>query len=366
MRRLKTLVQSAVRGAFARTAVGAALSAALALSTVSCSVHEWPDAGLPARLRLEFRFSEDLPPHMDVDWATRTRGGSPEDHCVRYSVRFYAGLPGGGYSEEDSRELRLVLTKDDVSSLDLSTEVSLPEGRWKVRCWADYAARGSSADLYYGTEDFRSVTVPEGRAGCTDFADAFLGSAEVDLRRRGSREESSVAELEMGRPLAKFRFIATDLRQLETKVLRERAERRGASDAPDAPGAAGTRGFDPSDYSIVFHYTSFLPCVFDVLADRPVDSRSGAGFEGEFTPISEGEALLGFDYVLVNGAESAVQVQVELRERATGELLSLTPPIEVPLSRSRVTTVRGDFLTMGAGGGVGVDPDFDDEYNLFL
>jgi len=348
----------------ALAALCALLALALSLCAASsCSVHEWPEAGLPARLRLEFRFSEDLPPYLDVDWAAGTRGGSPEDHCVRYSVRFYAGLPGGGYAEEDARELRLVLTKDDVSSLDWSAEVSLPEGRWKVRCWADYAGRGSSADLYYGTEDFRSVTVPEGRAGCTDFADAFAGSAEVDLRRRGSREESASAVLEMGRPLAKFRFIATDLRQLETKVLRERAERRGASDAQDAPP---TRGFDPADYSIAFHYTSFLPCAFDLFSDRPVDSRSGAGFEGEFTPLSEGEALLGFDYVLVNGATSSVQVQVELRERASGELLSLTPPIEVPLSRSRVTTVRGDFLTMGAGGGLGVDPDFDDDYNLFL
>ncbi len=357
MRRVGRIGLRPVRAAF--------LALSLTLCAVcSCSVHEWPDAGTPAALRLELRFSEDLPPYLDVDRGTRS-GGTAEDRCVRHSLRFYPGLPGGGYAEEDTRELRLVLTGDAGAGLDRTAEVELPEGRWLVRCWTDYAERGSSADLYYGTEDFRSVTVlGEAYEGSTDFRDAFAGSAEADVRRRGSREEPVSALLEMRRPLAKFRFIATDLRQLETKVLRER---RGSAegDAPGAPGAAA-RGFDPSDYEIRFSYASFLPCAFDLAADRPVDSRSGVRFAGEFTPLSEGEALLGFDYVLVNGAESSVQVRVELRERASGELLSLTPPIEVPLLRSRLTTVRGDFLTAGAGGGIGVDPGFGGEFDITL
>ena len=45
------------------------------------------------------------------------------------------------------------------------------------------------------------------------------------------------------------------------------------------------------------------------------------------------------------------------------ELLSSTDPIDVPLERSKLTIVRGPFLTTQASGGVGIDPGFDGEWN---
>ena len=61
-----------------------------------------------------------------------------------------------------------------------------------------------------------------------------------------------------------------------------------------------------------------------------------------------------------------MSVQVALYDGSRDKMLSLTPSISVPLVRSKVTTVRGDFLTLGVNSGIGVNPSFDDEYTLIL
>jgi hypothetical protein len=368
MRRAALHILASARKAFrkaARISAGtlAVLAAALTLLP-SCSVHEWPDTGTLAQLRLDFRFATDLPPYLEIKYGTKT-DISPEDYDVRYKVKFYPELTGGGYDTADAAAYALTLTKDDVSELNWTACAALPEGKWQVRCWVDYVAQGSDKDLFYDTEDFSSITIPEEHTANNDYKDAFLGSAEVELHRVGSREEPVSVTLDMERPLAKFQFIATDLEQLVTKVLREKATRRSRTDS-DRPESPLEQSFRPEDYYIRFYYTSYMPCVFNIYTNKPVDSRTGVQFESEFTPISENEVLMGYDYVLVNGAESSVLVQVALYDRETRELLSLTPAVSVPLVRSKVTTVRGDFLTLGAGGGLGINPDFDDEYNVYL
>ena len=67
--------------------------------------------------------------------------------------------------------------------------------------------------------------------------------------------------------------------------------------------------------------------------------------------------------MFVNGTESTVQVALDVRD-AAGEVIASIPPIDVPLTRSRYTTVRGPFLTTEATGGVGIDPGFDGEWNV--
>ncbi len=325
--------------------------------TSSCSVHQWPDESTPAVLRLDIVFSTDLPPYLTVDYGTKNSAlESEQDFSFRYIVKFYPRLPDGTFSRTEAGDYTLVLTKDDLSDLNYSTVTRLPEGEWQVRCWADYVEKGSTDDLFYRTSDFSSITLPEPHTANTDRKDAFLGVADVKLVRVGSHQTPVTARVEMERPLAKFRFIATDFEALVTKVMREKS----SSDPSKAPG------FEPSDYYIRFYYTSFMPYVFDVFANKPIDSRSGVQFDSAFTPLSEDEVLMGFDYVLVNGHESSVVVQVALYDRATDNLLSLSPTISVPLTRSKVTTVRGDFLTLSTGGGIGISPEFDGEYNIII
>ena len=69
--------------------------------------------------------------------------------------------------------------------------------------------------------------------------------------------------------------------------------------------------------------------------------------------------------MFVNGNESSVQVALQVEDNM-GNVIADIGTIDVPLVRSKVTEVRGAFLTSNAQGGIGVDPGFDDEYNIFI
>ncbi len=337
------------------------------LFATSCSVHEWPDESTPAQLEIRMVFDKEMKEYKEVvDYDTRNTKTyfTPGELDIRYTFRFYPALPGGGYAGTEASDYTEVLTRPATEGLDCTFRVTLPEGKWQVRCWADYVRKGSVEDLFYEVADFSAITVPaEDYMANTDYKDAFRGSAEVSLRRVGQEQDPVSVTLDMERPLAKFRFIATDFDLLVTKIMREREAAGSSSSSTTTPP---TKTFNPEDYYIRFYYTSFLPCVFNMFKDKPIDSRTGVSFDSEFIPLSEKEVLMGFDYVLVNGHESGVYVEVALYDRKTNTLLSLTPSLLVPLVRGEITTVSGDFLTMGVGSGIGVNPGFEEDKDEFI
>lgn len=67
--------------------------------------------------------------------------------------------------------------------------------------------------------------------------------------------------------------------------------------------------------------------------------------------------------MFVNGSETKVSVSVEVYD-VDGERLSSFKPVDVPLVRSKLTTIKANFLTSDAAGGVSVDPDYDGEFNI--
>ncbi len=339
------------------SALSGILATLMILLASSCSIHEWPQENLPAELTLDITFATDLPPYMDVYYGTKTDVSPSEEYDFRYIVKFYPQLPDGSYDRNEATDYTLVLTKDDVTDLNYSTNVYLPEGSWQIRCWADYVRQGSKEDLYYITRDFSAITLPEEHTANTDFKDAFLGSTEVSLHRVGSGLVPVGATLEMERPLAKFRFIATDLVRFVEKVIKNRSADYSSQDRSS---------FNPDDYYVEFSYTSYMPFMFNMFTNKPIDSRTGVKFRSDFTPLSSDEVLMGFDYVLVNGVESSVFVQVALYDINTGETLTIIPSITVPLVRSKVTTVRGAFLNLGTGSEINLHTEFDDEFNLFI
>ena len=73
---------------------------------------------------------------------------------------------------------------------------------------------------------------------------------------------------------------------------------------------------------------------------------------------------LGYDYIFVNGSETTLAISVEVYNR-DGELMSSTNPINVPIVRSKMTVVKGEFLTSKATGDITINPGYDGEdYNI--
>ena len=335
------------------------LSAVFALG--GCMVHEWPDESIPAVLEVEMVFDTEFQPLRDVEYAKKTKA-NPEDYNIRYQIRAYRALKNGGYDVVPQVEFLFV--KSDVNTLDHNVTLVIPEGNYMLRVWADYVDAGKVDDKYYLTEDFSSITVAEPYEGDTDFRDAFEGSSEVSVVRVGANAEKTHVKVDMQRPLAKFQFLATDFYDLVTKAMekymsskeyadylqtRRTHQMSGTTDAEcqfevtstDNLPDDGTKapwdptkapGFNPEDYKIVFYYNSYLPTEYNLITGKPTDAKMGMMFSSSLQPLNEDEALIGFDYVIVNGVESSVTLQVALYA-PDGELMSLSNPVVVPVVR---------------------------------
>ena len=148
-----------------------------------------------------------------------------------------------------------------------------------------------------------------------------------------------------GETAAKFEFITTDLQEFLTEE-ENRAEGRADGEPKADSDAKDTdiKTVDLNQYNIRFYYSGFMPCVYNLFSDKPIDSRTGVWFDSKISPTEQGEASLGFDYVMVNGVESFVSVIVCVYD-TQGNLMVTSDAIKVPTKRNYHTIVRGKFLT---------------------
>ncbi len=338
-----------------------ALLAVLASVITSC-VHEFPRLPETTDLTLHLNFDTALPLYKEV---TRTRGRTINDadkYDIRHIVSVHSLLPDGSYDRK--ADTLIVFTCDDVTDLNCTRNIKLPEGEYQFFVWSDFVDEGSQADKYYTPQDFSEIILSDknGYTGSCDFRDAFRGSAKgsVTVRRDEMTEVDNDVTVTMKRPLAKFQIVSTDFQEFLANVVKAEAQRRNASGS-----ATTTRSINTEDYRIVFQYAGFVPCSYNMFTDKPADSWTGLQFGSTMTPTDDGEMLLGYDYVFVNGAEAGVSVVVSVYDR-DGVLVASSPTVEVPLKRSKLTIVRGKFLTSTSNGGLGIDPGFDGEYNIVI
>lgn len=305
----------------------------------SCNVHEFPGpmAGkVPFVLHLDYE--TDLPLHKIVDYQEATRSGGEDIYNIRYVVNVYP-------DDEDSREVlcQFVFTEEDLNNLDNEVTMILNKGRYKFIVWTDYVSASEKTDTHYSTSDFSAIYINgEEHPGCNDYRDAFCGTVISEVS-----DQVLEATVQMERPMAKFNFISNDL-----GLFMERIKIQQISKAEE---------IDISDYRVLLRYHGFMPNAFNMYTDKPSDASTGVVFSSELKRISDDEVEMGFDYVFVNGNESAVTVSLEIYDEE-GEKLSEFVAVDIPIVRSKLTTVKGAFLTTETNGGVSVLPDYDGEF----
>lgn len=364
-----------------RTFLRAALLMLLpAFVFAGCDVHEFPSEE-PEKVEFKYvlhlRFDKDVPIFKEVYYengalssnASRTGARAPE-YDIRYIINLYPAVRSGEYSR--SAEHSFVRTLPLSHGLDADFELPVPPGDYRIYVWTDYVGHGEPVDLFYNTSDFSEIEIADRShyVGDDDFRDAFRGSldAKVDYGPDyfvASRDREVLVEgtVRMERPLAKYRFISTDLAEFIKQQVDSRRSATGSSLAPGAEDAS--RALDLSDYSVKVIYSQYLPCSFNMFTDRPADSWTGVSYSSSLIQISDDEAEVCFDYVFINGGESTVSVALEIYY-SDGELVASTAPFNVPLKRSKLTEVRGTFLTTNSGGALGIDPGFQGEFNVFI
>lgn len=349
------------------------------LAFSGCDVHEFPEERydkVPFLLHLDF--NTDLPLHKEIAY---TRGGDSdtkvvsEPHDIRYIVNAYRTDNMRGDNRE--ADTTFIFTKADIQELNYTATLYLPEGTYDFKVWADYVDAGSKSDKYYNTHNFSGIILAdkENHAGSNDYRDAFRGYATATITNPAYYTGSIVGSIdnqttaEMKRPMGKFKFISTDVDIFLSRVAQMMKE-RGTPMSVDAGSDTKTayeqllQSIDLGEFYVVFQYHPFMPCEYNIFTDKPGGSWTGMSFISSMQSMSETEMSLGYDYIFVNGSETTLAISVKVYNR-DGELMSSSNPIDVPIVRSKMTVVKGEFLTSKATGGVTINPGYDgNDYSI--
>ena len=339
------------------------------------TIHEYPDTTInkPASVPflLDLSFNTDMP-IINQTVTKKTRAAlTDEDFDLRYTINVYRATEWRQINGEFVT--RFVFSKDDVSDWNNTVEIELEEGNYDIVVWADFVEQGSTADKYYNTERFDYIYVFNELEPCNDYRDAFVGYSRIELTKE-SRAEAQLVPME--RPMAKYRFISNDLETFISRMLEKKKQEMSRNEEETKGEGEDTKGenddtkgdtkvqIDLEDYYVVFTYTSYVNTTFNALLNIPASPSQCLSYNSEIHKINESEAELGFDYIFVNGVDTKVWVSVSVLEKDTNYEIARVNEFLVDLSRSKLTEVRGAFLTTQQSGGVGIEPGFDDEFTV--
>ena len=319
----------------------------------ACDVHEFPEPPVPpVKLDLNLKFIFGL--GMLIDFKTvyvETRAAAP-DYEARYQLRIHPSDGKGSFRMDSCQAY--VFSQTELDSLNHRVSLDLLPGQYRFRAWVDFVEQGTECDYFYDTTDFDAITLRDPYVGNSDYRDAFRGVVDGEVLPAEVSQEQEL-HIVMERPMAKYRFIATDLKEFAEMRLKESGGDLTSTIPP----------IDLSQYKVVVTYDGFFPAVFNMATDRPVDARTGVAFSGPLTQLNEEEVEMAFDYVFVNEGEGGVNVSLAIYDEAE-KLVAAVPSMVVPLKRGQLTTVRGKFLTARSEGAVAIDPSFDGEFNIQL
>ena len=347
----------------------------LLLAFTSCDIHEFPKENTEvAPFILHLNFDTELPLYKTIDYTrgeNNTITGTPK-HDIRYIINAYR--TDNIIGENRLSDTTFVFTKSDISNLNYTAQLHLKTGVYTFRVWADYVEPGSKKDKYYDTSDFAEIVLVDrdNHSGSNDYRDAFKGSISAEVKEikpnGGAIEIDNEATIEMRRPMGKFHFIATDGEEFVSRIAQELSE-QGELVTPNSAQPAYEQllqSIDISQFNIVFRYNAFMPCSFNIFTDKPADSWTRVQFSSRMQSEPNKDMTLGYDYIFVND-ETSISISVEVYSK-DGELMTSTEPINVPIARSKLTLIRGHFLTpssSSAEGGTIINPGYDgDDYNV--
>ena len=269
---------------------------------------------------------------------------------VRYIVEVYADD-----RFDQSLQFRRQLICEEGDAGEVALECELHARNYRVVAWRDFVlaaevSGNTAVDCFYTTSDFAAVKLKGDYTGGTDYKDVFSGQATLDLTpyrcRLAVRHRE---EIQLERPLAKIELITTDVIKYLNKLEQMKSVR-----------PAGIE-----DFTVQLVYTGYFPTGFNVVSNRPNEAVTGIQFTSVPIVISNNEACLAFDYVLVNGTESSVTLEMVICNEK-GQEVNRVGGVEVPVRRNRITTVRDAFLTREFAPGIGINPGFDGEINVVV
>lgn len=269
--------------------------------------------------------SYDPAENGDDDARSRSRGNS---YSMRYVVKVF---------KADTRQL--VAT---MYSPTPDFTMDLPVGKMEFIAWADYSLSGSLQDELFLTDDFHELIV----------ASKFPYEANNHHKRASwGLEEKTVAYntshvgIRLVPVMAQIQLIATDERKEDVARIR-------------------------------VSYPGRVPCAINGFSGDVCYSWAGVWFDSYPVGINNCETLLAYDNILCNPEETVVPVRIDMTS-TSGTVVARSLKVDVPIRRGGITEVRGPFYSIvqgeddpgsggTTGGGISIDPGFDDEFEIII
>ena len=332
----------------------------------ACDVHEWPDTPESVKFHLRLNYETDMTVwnHLyDGDIIEQGYGETYDNHQeygkIRYVVRAYPVLEKNRVTSEYTQEFTFM--KNISEGYNHEVTIDLPGGNYQIMVWSDLV-KNAHDNYFYHADNFAEIKLQGDYAPNNDHRDAFRGTNNITLIADVMERLPDTLDIKMERPLAKFELITNDVVDfIEKEELRIAS--KANSGKPNTSEDSESRVVNIENYKLVFYYVGFMPNVYSMHTDQRVDSATGIFFESKLKKISDSEATMGFDYVLVNEKESFITLKIGVLDNE-GEQISITEPIAIPIKRDHHTKLTGIFLMSETSSGITINPEYDGEFNL--
>lgn len=296
-----------------------------------------------------FRYTNEMEyDYLDLSGIAPKGTRTVDRHQMRFIAKAYSA---------DDRSIKPQAVRSwtfyapEKSDVDMTFDIDLPAGDYRIVMWCDYVDADIPTDFYYSTLDFSEIILKNesGHYGSDSYRDAFYGETRLTVDKKSG---NLCADILLTRPFARYSFVSTDLEEF----VNSENVRRNKADV--SAGAS-----DLSDYTVRVVYTQYMPCVFNAHTGKPIDSRTGVEYHSLISLLDDAQALLAYDFVFTNGSSTSIAVAMEVLH-SDGSVVASVPPIDIPIMRNQHTVLYGKFLTTKSGGGIGVNPGFGGSFNI--
>ena len=332
------------------------------LATASCdkTIHEYP---YEASLTLTVRCTANLdhPAHYvtvecdseeGVSYVVRTQNLEHSDiqHTAPTRLRYIVDL----YRERQSHAIfveRKVLFADiDTPAPQAIASFEVSAERYKVLVWCDYVLDDAEESWCYITDDLLNVRYADVPILDNNDKEAFSSVASVDLAKysHACHDQNIVLDMTLERPNGRYKCIATDAEEF-----------------------IASNGSMTEDITAVITYVEYVSAGYNVEEQKPNYFEPTRTYVAKAEIDDSGDMVLCYDYVLVNGKQSNVKLNMTFYRgdvtmddsgEVVGDKISQWYGVIAPLKRNMETIIEGRLLTTSFGSGsVGIDPGFEGE-----
>ena len=307
--------------------------AALAATLGGC-IHQYPDGdGVdPTLVNVQLHVTLDGEP-ATLAPADKGRAGATTTRRLVVEIR---------RDGETVDRQTIVNHVDSAGKITFPVTFRLHALDYTLVAWSDLGKTPDGGDLHYNTANLNLVTRATPYTGNTTATDCFRRSTRIDLRDYRDWNTFLDDNIQLERPVARYKLVATDVAAFLESTRQQRA--------------------DGETYTVTVNHDFYLPLAINALTGKLARSEMQVSFTAPLTVENNGsgECLVVHDFIFAGDSESYIPLTIEIRD-SSGKGISRTTGINVAYKRGHVTTLRGRFLTGRFDTGIGINPDFDDE-----